>query len=411
MGPAAWPCSVDAPWSGAEGLAWAGGCGPWHGFPDQAAVATAHLAASEASWGTHSALIAEQVRQLQQHVSELERWKRQAEESAQSFGQAKCGGKSILAEATPSQEGSAGELTPLSDLPLPIRVHVGPDEASSAQHASAFEDTRSPGAGRLLPPGLTLARAASLRKVNNEDSARTPALLPPTAVEQAPHRLPDNADEQQPRLVQPQASLAAVPGATEVCTGIVISHASVGGVSCTRVEWRIDDLRGRLQSSMGRPLVSPSFVANSLPNLRLMVFPDAREAVKSARSRERKGMYANMVKKGPLYGSLKLKADSLNAATDVCFLLTVGAARRGPFHKDFSQQAVHGCDDFGVDWLKQVDETSGCLRVGVEILNPGTCEDVFREARKSAPPPPTGVAILTPGLYTRVPTRAECSSP
>jgi hypothetical protein len=99
-----------------------------------------------------------------------------------------------------------------------------------------------------------------------------------------------------------------------------------------------------------------------------MVFPDAREAVKSARSRERKGMYAAMVKKGPLHGALKLKADCLPLPTVLRFHLTVGGARKGPFTFDFSEQAIHGCDDFTVDWLRQVDEGTDNLRVGVEIV-------------------------------------------
>lgn len=66
----------------------------------------------------------------------------------------------------------------------------------------------------------------------------------------------------------------------------------------TRVEWRIDDLNGKLQASMGRPLVSPPFAALALPNLRLMVFPDGREQMKNARSSERKGLYTQMIKKG-----------------------------------------------------------------------------------------------------------------
>jgi len=119
---------------------------------------------------------------------------------------------------------------------------------------------------------------------------------------------------------------------------------------------------------MGRPLVSPPFAVCGLPNLRLMVFPDAREAVKSARSRERKGMYAAMVKKGPLHGALKLKADCLPLPTVLRFNLTVGGTRKGPFTYDFSEQAIHGCDDFSVDWLRQVDDGTDNLRVGVEIL-------------------------------------------
>jgi len=108
-----------------------------------------------------------------------------------------------------------------------------------------------------------------------------------------------------------------------------------------------------------------------------MVFPDGREAVKGARSRERKGMYAAMVRKGPLYGALKLKADCLERATKTAlsFYLTVGAVRIGPFTYDFSKSAIHGCDDFGADWLTQIDESSGSLAVGVEILDAEKCED------------------------------------
>lgn len=150
--------------------------------------------------------------------------------------------------------------------------------------------------------------------------------------------------------------------------GITICMIEVAGYLCTRAEWKIEDLRGKLQASMGRPLVSPPFAARGLPNLRLMVFPDAREAVKGVRSRERKGLYAAMVKKGPLHGSLKLKADCLEWNTVLRFFLTMGTYRCGPFNYDFSERAIHGCDDFDTDWLKQVDESTGNLRVGVEIL-------------------------------------------
>lgn len=152
--------------------------------------------------------------------------------------------------------------------------------------------------------------------------------------------------------------------------GISVKTAPVGTDSCVRVEWCIDDLRSRLQAVMGRPLVSPPFATCGLPNLRLMVFPDARDAIKNARSRERKGLYAAMVRRGPLFGALRLKADCLDRSTalpQVRFHLTVGVVRRGPFNYDFSEQAIHGCDDFDVDWLKQLDD-NGCLRVAVEIL-------------------------------------------
>merc|ERR1712151_941620 len=98
----------------------------------------------------------------------------------------------------------------------------------------------------------------------------------------------------------------------------------------TQVQWQIDNFCAKLQPNNGRPLVSPPFSACDLPNLRLMVFPDAREAVKNARSRERKGMYAAMVRKGPLFGALRLKADCIDRSEQaddmpqIRFHLTVG---------------------------------------------------------------------------------------
>lgn len=231
----------------------------------------------------------------------------------------------------------------------------------------------SPSRGSKSAPAAT--KAAPKGKASAKVVARSVAQ--PTKAVSANVGFPSMVIPPRPASPQPSVGSSTPIGSTmgdvgeEVAPGIRVSPTEVGGESCTRVEWKIDDLRGRLQASMGRPLVSPSFVAVGLPNLRLMVFPDAREAVKSARSRERKGMYAAMVKKGPLYGALKLKADCLECATVVNFFLTCGGVRRGPFTYDFSEQAIHGCDDFGVDWLKQVEDATGCLRVGVEILMSG----------------------------------------
>jgi hypothetical protein len=75
-----------------------------------------------------------------------------------------------------------------------------------------------------------------------------------------------------------------------------------------------------------------------------------------------------MIRKGPLYASFKLKTDCLAQATVLRFCLTVGSTRRGPFTKDFSEQAIHGCDDFDVNWLNYVDFRTGVLSAGLEIL-------------------------------------------
>lgn len=164
---------------------------------------------------------------------------------------------------------------------------------------------------------------------------------------------------------KPAATKAALPSMPQ---GMAISEGEVAGRACQRVDWKIDDFSGKLQASMGRPVVSPAFSACGLSNLRLMVFPDARDAVKRARGFERKALYANMVKQGPLYGSLKLKADGLERNTVMTFSLLVGGVRAGPTTYDFSEQAVLGLDDFDIDWLQQVDKASGAINVGIEII-------------------------------------------
>eukprot|EP00929_Paragymnodinium_shiwhaense_P012823 TRINITY_DN120715_c0_g1_i1.p1 TRINITY_DN120715_c0_g1~~TRINITY_DN120715_c0_g1_i1.p1 ORF type:complete len:500 (+),score=99.37 TRINITY_DN120715_c0_g1_i1:121-1620(+) len=223
-------------------------------------------------------------------------------------------------------------------------------------NSAALEQPRLPGLDvSEKPVGAVVPASAPATGVDKVASAH---MRPQAPLSLVPAPAP-------PGLIMPPTQPADAPGIS------VFPTVEVAGEACTRVEWRIEDLRSRLQASMGRPLVSPSFLAAGLSNLRLMVFPDAREAVKSARSRERKGMYAAMVKKGPLYGALKLKADGLQGATTVVkFNLICGNAHRGPFSYDFGEHAIHGCEDFGVDWLKQVDDLSGCLTVGVEILRP-----------------------------------------
>jgi len=325
-------------------------------------------------------------------------------------------GKSSRTPTSPTTSAGASPLastrTSLSSLPLPMRLPIGPEPmlAPASKVSLTGSELQEPSIlrlGSLNPLGLTLTRAASIPLSADDEESKEPRL-------QLPPGLLDDEDESEETLIGSQvAKLEAAPvvssssfcsnSSTEVSPGILVGPADVLGVKCPRAEWRIDDLRGKLQASMGRPLVSPPFAVRGLPNLRLMVFPDAREAVKGVRSRERKGLYAAMVKKGPLHGSLKLKADCLDHATVLLFTLTVGSVRRGPFTYDFSECAIHGCEDFATDWLKQVDEPSGCLRVGVEILDvkeytPG-CDEVpvlgTTSTRMYSPEPELGMAKET----------------
>jgi len=227
-------------------------------------------------------------------------------------------------------------LEPLSELELGPEIELLELPVDNV-YAEPQKVSAPPGLKAHGGPGALLADAARAVTSVLSQQPMAPGLVPPGIMDHAP-------------------------------PGMTISPGEVEGRSCSRVCWKIDDFSGKLQASMGRPVVSPAFAACGLSNLRLMVFPDARDAVKSARSHERKGLYTAMVKKGPLYGSLKLKADGLEKATVMNFSFTVGNVRAGPTEYDFSEQAVLGMDDFGVDWLQQVDKSSGALHVSVEIF-------------------------------------------
>jgi len=256
--------------------------------------------------------------------------------------------------------------------PAPVSPLLEPLPAAMAASEATPETMELP--PRLLPPpGITLARAASL-------STRAPVLAEPAKANHTPRSAAAGRAGVTPPQEQATAAVTTTAmcapamnkannAAEEVAPGIGIAPVEVAGRACKTVSWRIEDLRSKLRVSMGRPLVSPPFSVSGLCNLRFMVFPDARDLVRNAHSRERKGVYANMIKNGPLYGSLKLKADCLEVAASLSFYLTVGSVRCGPFTYDFSESAIHGCDDFDIDWLQQTEAGTGNLCVSAEILD------------------------------------------
>lgn len=325
----------------------------------------------------------DEIERLQQQVEDLKLWKLHAEESMRAYHQASFEGYGAAStpwfmqqssqssfEFEPNEDTSSpasssvggdrrGGASPLSALPPPLLIPLGPEPVPPPRPAvvvqEASESSMQLPPGLVLPPGLTLSRAAALSGGAAED-----------AVEPAVTKHGSSAESTASMASSALLTQSATPA--EVPPGMWIGPVQVVGTPGMRAEWVIEDLRARLQACMGRNLVSPPFSVCGLPNLRLMVSPDAKEAVKNAKSRDRKGMYAAMVKKGPLHGALKLKADCLPLPTVLRLHLTVGNARTGPFTYDFSEQAIHGCDDFSVDWLKEVDEGTDNLRVGVEIL-------------------------------------------
>jgi len=147
----------------------------------------------------------------------------------------------------------------------------------------------------------------------------------------------------------------------------VVEGKNSDGLSSQIAEWRISNFSIKLKGCMGRALVSSSFKAFGLEDLRLMVFPDGKETTKGPRSRRQKDLYAKKVTEGPLEGCLKFKVPECPPPHKVEYFLHVGSVRRGPFNHDFGENTVHGCAEFGMDWLGQV-EPDQSLMLKVEII-------------------------------------------
>lgn len=153
--------------------------------------------------------------------------------------------------------------------------------------------------------------------------------------------------------------------------GVQVTTGEVEGKPCETAEWRIGHLSTKLKGCMGKALVSPPFAAAGAEDLRLMVFPEGKDAAKGPRSKRQKELYAKKVVEGPLTDAcLKMKFVPENDEGEdgeLEYYLSVGSTRRGPFKHDFRENTVNGCDDFGVDWLKQLDQDQS-LTLRVEIL-------------------------------------------
>jgi len=223
--------------------------------------------------------------------------------------------------------------------------------------------------GNLLPgppPGLVLEDSVLSYKMTK----RPPGLELATVAE-----LPEEA-----LLTGTHAASELAAAATpedKTLESVVVEQTEINGIVCTRAVWRIVQLRGRLKTSLGKPVVSPSFTISGLGDLRLMVTPDAKGTLEGMRGKSKQSHFAKMLSQGPLECTLKVKVPCTSTPV-VKFYLTVGPnCRQGPFTCDFMQHTVHGCNDFDCDWLKQVDE-EGCLCVGLEIVE--ICADGQRPA-------------------------------
>lgn len=364
--------------------------GMWPGNADaESMYATGAVAAGAVQMAAYTqwTQLMQQMQSLQQKVVDLEEWKSKTAEDMRhlqlehqqlrAWVHEKKDSEAHTKQIWSRTKNDSPSLTPLlaptimlSEL---VTTRASKDGSSTPLGSSSV----------LPPPGLGVTQAASFAgaseaeanwEISKDDTSLWPGLVPTASTPKGsstpksspPPGLPPPPPGPPPlqRSVTAPAECESNAGAVEAVQVVPISIEN--GSAATRCEWRIGSVKLKLKGSMGRPLVSPPFAVDGLRDLRLMVYPDAKEVVKGPRSRSQKEYYATMVSQGPLHGALRLKVAELGCATMIKFYLTVGSVRRGPFNYDAQGHAVHGCDDFGIDWLDYVED-SGCLVVGVEI--------------------------------------------
>jgi len=177
----------------------------------------------------------------------------------------------------------------------------------------------------------------------------------------------------------------------EQLEGVTVSVGEVEGTPCMLAEWRIGHLSSKLRQCMGRALVSSPFSVAGLQDLRLMICPDGKEGGfrRGPRSRRQKELYAKKVSEGPFRdGWLQLKAPNSfdqHAPQEIKYYMKVGDKRMGPFEHNFSESTISGCEDFGVDWLTQL-EPDASLTVCVEIVGPAAATAACEPSNAEAAP-------------------------
>jgi hypothetical protein len=286
------------------------------------------------------------------------------------------------------QQGTETASRPLEDVSLPAKILRAPPKpigsgVSLGAVAPAkvkledlitpkFEDAPKRDADETLlggplagpPPGFNLHPPPGLGSIE-DPVLKSKAVRRPPGLELAPV-----AEIPEEPLPTPKVLDAQLAGATIEDKGlenVSVEQTEVDGIACKRAVWRIVQLRGRLKTSLGKPVVSPSFAIAGLGDLRLMVTPDAKGTLEGMRGKSKQSHFAKMLSHGPLECSLKVKVPCTSTPI-VKFYLTVGSnCRKGPFTCDFTEHTMHGCNDFDCDWLKQVDD-EGCLCVGLEIV-------------------------------------------
>eukprot|EP00440_Ansanella_granifera_P026029 gb/GFBE01028258.1/.p1 GENE.gb/GFBE01028258.1/~~gb/GFBE01028258.1/.p1 ORF type:complete len:189 (+),score=43.97 gb/GFBE01028258.1/:1-567(+) len=146
---------------------------------------------------------------------------------------------------------------------------------------------------------------------------------------------------------------------------VTVRTCHADGASTSQVTWQIANPAGKFKAGCGCALVSPSFSAGGLNDLRLLFAPGRRWTAEQARKQKKETKDKKDV---PLNGSLQLKlgGETSNAGA-VQLYFTVGSIRMGPFDVSSKQCTSEMCE-IPSDWRKAASRSGNLLCVGVEIV-------------------------------------------
>jgi len=359
----------------------------WH------ADVAAKQAASLAKWVD---VLYSEVNALQSKVNELEDWKKNTLEIMTVLRKEH---RNVRKKVQPPGEGGGDFPGRSKSLPISLADHVEPGDgplgllAKNPKKVKTQSPRLRPPPGlsesptERPPPGLELegeggkqravrfgaAEAKSPVAANDELGTLSISQIPASTLSSPTSNLGASTTRSTTSMVD--------FGADDLAReGVQVGPGEADGAPCEVAEWRISRLSEKLKGCMGKNLVSPAFEAAGLKDLRLMVVPDGKDVARGQKGTKRqKEAYAKKVSEGPLEGCLKFKVPECPEPGVVEYSLKVGGVTKGPFRHNFVDTSVNGCDDFGIDWLREV-EPDNSLTVSVVIFRGPGHENAPREA-------------------------------
>lgn len=292
--------------------------------------------------------------QLHQKVCELEEWKKGAMEDVRQLREEQklLRRRALGEDAAPTEDRQPGALRSKSVpafppglcdpaiMPLRDSFASAGDAALEAARSILRSDTSGP-----LVSSPHSAASVTLRQ-QSQDSLYTDGLSQSSL----------------------QRSISDITRESDGKEGVTVNAKTLDGVEYVSAEWRIAQLQARLKTCMGRYVVSSPFKAAGLEDVRLMVSVEDKDLGLGSRgTKKQKEVYIQKVTEGPLEGKLSLKVPNSPPGLELQYYLQVGAQRRGPFRHNFLETTVSGCDNFGADWLKEL-EPDQSLTVRLDIV-------------------------------------------